>query len=505
MKKTIILILILLVSLCNGINKYVCHPDGNDLNGGGFLLTSETVTWSSWHSSFAPVKIQAGCTISDNGGGKCRLTSIGNLSSLYKDILVYCDFSATYTDDRYMIIAADANYIDIDLAFDVNVPTADVRIGGAVKSPKLACTLGNTTTGEEVLFPCNQTTQTINEVDGTANAINMSVENATLNIYGVDEATGIAITSEDSNDWPVIQAKTESTWTDNTGMFTSTAALCYSKVDKILFDGNNIVPRVIFLDNDNTDYCILQWGRVEIKSSKSDGYGCLINGYTELNSFSIANADYGIKKLKIDDCHIAFFPVSRQTCPISELWLDGNHYGIYSGTSIIAINQIRTVILSNHTIAAIRVNRYDSYIRCCMTFINNAIDLKVDAYSTINYIHNFYNSVFWNSSPTGKILEVDNDTYVDVGFYNCVFGDVNDASDMSRFSGITPTRIDCEYIQADPFMDSANGDYRLNPAFPDLSKIYDWTKQVNNIGATSVAEPVSNGSGNGGSIMVTED
>jgi len=137
-----------------------------------------------------------------------------------------------------------------------------------------------------------------------------------------------------------------------------------------------------------------------------------------------------------------------------------------------------------------------------MTFVNNAIDLKVDAYGTTNYAHHFYNSVFWNSLVTGKILSVDNDTYVDVGFFNCVFGTANGAIE---FSGITPTEIDCERITANPFMDSANGDYRLNPDFINLSKIYDWTKQVNNIGATSVAEPVSSGTGNGGSIMVTED
>lgn len=483
------------------MNKYVCHPNGNDLNGGGFYAsvagTPTPPDWSAWHNNFEPKAIVNDCAIHSWSTGVVEIYSAGNFSSSMAGVLVYCDFSdATYEDGRYLIVEASSDYIRLSLPYVSDTPTVNVRVGGALLSPKAACDLGNGEYGHEVLFPCNQTTQTINEVDGTTNAVVMATEGATLNIYGVDEATGVLITSEDSNDWPVI--KGVGSWTDNTGMFTSTAALCYSKVDKILFDGNTLVPRVVYLGDTSTDKTMLSWGDVTIKKSKSNGTG--LYAIANLSYFHYNPVEY-IKRLVVDSCYNGIdiaTQSSRYWPSINYMWINNcSNYGLnFNQVTLPSYLQMHTknILVSNCAVGIFEY-RYDLHWDCLTTFVGNVVDIKVNKYSTTNFNHIIKNCLFYNSNASGKILDVDDDNYVDATFVNCVFGDVDDASDMSRFSGITPTRIDCEYIQANPFVDSANEDYRLNPAFVDLAKIYDWTKQVNNIGATSVAEPVGGSGG----------
>ena len=469
------------------MNKYVCHPSGNDLNGGGYDLSLYVGTWAQWHDDFDALSVQTGLTVSENGGG-VRIT--GTFSSSYLGVIVYCNFAAVYPDGRYAITEASDTYIELALPF-TDLDSVNVRVGGAILSPKQACDLGNGTDGHEVLFPCNQTNGTIHEVDGTANNITMATEGATLNIYGVDEATGVLLTTDDSNDWPAIKAKDGSSWTANTGMFTSTATLCYSKVDKILFDGNSLVLRVLYFGDGSTDHVQVSWGGVFVKNSKSDGYGVYANGY--LDPLSTVS---GINTLRIDNCHFGVFAGRPISCRIrSYLWLSNCDYGVYDNANNLdyVLLYANGIIYSGNDVGLYR-RRTNAVSTTRMTFINNAIDVQLYKYSTEAAKTSIQNCLFYNSGVGGKIIDSDdNGTYLSCELVNCVLGNVTNGSDTSRFSGITPTRIDCEYIQANPFMDSATGDLRLNPAFADLAKIFDFNKQVNNIGATSMAEPAAGG------------
>jgi hypothetical protein len=114
----------------------------NDANALEFLNTAQDVIArrhnfrvleSETSSSFSRTSV-AGATISEGDNSKVRLTSAGNFdvsNALFIGATVNCDFSATYTDGDYDIVAVDTtsgNYIDIDLTYSTDVPTATVLL-----------------------------------------------------------------------------------------------------------------------------------------------------------------------------------------------------------------------------------------------------------------------------------------------------------------------------------------------------------------------------------------
>ncbi len=136
--KTIICFLFLLSSLVwADVAGYVGGTSA-DPNNGGWGAASLAVA-SVTGANGAVLDIATGATISDNGSGNVRLTSASAFDDAAVGVYAYCDFSATYTDGRYAILAVDAtdNYIDIDLEYISNVPTAYVRVGGAVTEAEL--------------------------------------------------------------------------------------------------------------------------------------------------------------------------------------------------------------------------------------------------------------------------------------------------------------------------------------------------------------------------------
>lgn len=141
-------------------NTLIVHTDGDVHNGGGYT-DAYAGNWSNWHSSFDALIIQAGCTISDNGSGNIRITSAGSFGAAVVGLLVYCNFSATYDNGRYEITEVNADYIDIDLAYSTDIPTVDVRVGGALDNIDVAIT-STTTSSDQILLvesssPYNQT------------------------------------------------------------------------------------------------------------------------------------------------------------------------------------------------------------------------------------------------------------------------------------------------------------------------------------------------------------
>ena len=111
--------------------------NANEFNGGGFEA-SGSMTWDNAQglNGAALHTLVTGCTV-DNNGGLVRLNKVGGFTggaaSAYLDIYAFVDFSATYTDDRYRIVASDDDSITLDLAWSTSVPTAITSVGGAVK------------------------------------------------------------------------------------------------------------------------------------------------------------------------------------------------------------------------------------------------------------------------------------------------------------------------------------------------------------------------------------
>jgi len=484
------------------LNKYICHPNGNDLNGGGFYATTGGTptppAWSDWHNNFAPTAIVNNCSIESWGASSVKIVSEGAFSASMVGSLVYCDFSDTYNDGRYVVVIANTDYIGIGLAYSSAVPTVNVRVGGAIKSPKEACALGNGTSDDEVLFPCNQSTPTIHEINGSSNNIALLTNDYTLNAYGVDEATGVAIISKDSTKWPVIKAKDGSSWTYDVAMLSATASPIYVKLDKLLFDGNQLATVGIRLGDNSADIINIYFGDIEVKNmvntvtnalpSPITGKAILAVGY--LCNNSNFPEEY-INSLKISNCGIGINPGTRTWPPVKNLIIDSCtccaifQFGV--GVNYL-FQQILRTVLSNNAIGIYK-HRYNLFINNPITFIGNGIDIYFDKYSTFTFLAKICNCLFFNDNAEGKIVNVISNSST-VIFDNCVLGTANGAV---IDSGVTSTKIDCELIHSNPLM--SDSDLRLNPAFEDFSKIYDYSKTFNYIGATSIAEPVGGGGG----------
>jgi len=106
---------------------------GAHADNGGFFVS--LVAWGDMQGANGDaLHVQAGCTIDRSDGGFVRLTSAGNFATGLENIYADCDFSATYADGRYNIIGSTVNSITINLAWSSDVPTATVRVGGALSA-----------------------------------------------------------------------------------------------------------------------------------------------------------------------------------------------------------------------------------------------------------------------------------------------------------------------------------------------------------------------------------
>lgn len=490
------------------MNRYICHPNGNDLNGGGFDFSSYSGTWAQWHNNFAALVVQANCAVGNNGSGKIRITSQGStdFANVPEFVIMHCDFTAIYDDGRYVVLSVGNDYIDIGVDY-VSDTTVTVRVGGAILSPKEACALGYSTSLNEVLFPCNQTTQTINEVDGSDNSVTLQTEGSTIIMYGVNDTTGVLLEFDDL--WPVIQAKTGTTWSSGTilfhmqdGVTSGTTLECYFNCDKINFDGNYLTPVVLQLGDSQSDKIFVKIGDIEVYNSKSDGTGMLVNAYL---SNSVADETiYYVNTIKISDCGTGLSPGSRNWPPIKKyIWVDNcSVFGVTFSLcyySAYLQGYGSKFIFSNNAIAIYYYRHSKLWISPSL-FINNDVDFYCKKYSSTFAFYVARNCLFYNDATGGKIFSTDDDgTYVTAEFENCVLGKLTDSTDNSRWNGIVPTLKNCRYINSDPLMDKDSDppDYRLNPSSDAFEDCYDWNDWIQHITAVGVAEPASGG-GSGG-------
>jgi|GEM_PF-3300593 len=488
-------------------NNIILHPSGADTNGGGYT-SNYTGTWAEWHNNFSYQATYAGGTITQGNNGKCRITCGTNLSVYPKQgMLVYLEAQTYYASGHYEVTAdiEDGDYFDINLDYVSNDSVSNITIGGALKTPSVAALLAYDSSGSKLLLPANQTTQTINEVDGSANQVLLVTQGYTIDIQGVNDTTGQLLSDDDL--FPKIKAKTGSTWGANTVMFymqsgvgDDTVQTTQCKIDKVNFDGNNITPYVVRIGDYSNDYIICTWGTVEIINSipNSASYYCLyVNAYT----YADINTAGRFKKIYIANGGVGFATV-RPFSPIMEqIHIDNCYYGLSVSNAYITTFTnvyINRMIISNCAVG-IFTNRYSQFLCGRFIFVNNTIDMIMNKYSTTMFAKYIHNCLFYNDKSNGKIVSVDDSNYVTVAFDNCVLGVSNGAV---IDSGVTSTKTNCTYITSDVFMDKANGDYRLNPNAVEFSKVYNWATGEF-YGALGPAFPVNNG--NGDSYITYED
>jgi hypothetical protein len=78
----------------------------------------------------APINSAIDCSIMDDGG-KVKIYKSGSFTNSAVGMIVYCDFSAYYTDGQYEIVARTDSSITIDQTFYTSAATCNAYVGGA--------------------------------------------------------------------------------------------------------------------------------------------------------------------------------------------------------------------------------------------------------------------------------------------------------------------------------------------------------------------------------------
>jgi len=118
----------------NGTAKSNDHGGGYTDNYAGTWANAQGTNGGSVNSAGTWGGSQSACTITNNGSGKVRVTYSGHgFDSAAVGMLANIETNdATYTDDRYEVLATNNyTYVDLDLAY-VSDKTCDIRVGGAL-------------------------------------------------------------------------------------------------------------------------------------------------------------------------------------------------------------------------------------------------------------------------------------------------------------------------------------------------------------------------------------
>jgi len=108
---------------------------GSTDTGGGCTLATYTGDLTDYmDTDGSPIVADTGCAVNDSGGGTPLIITenVVDFSGIIPGTLVYCDFSAAYTDAVYEITAVTATTITIDYSEAAALGgTVDVNVGGA--------------------------------------------------------------------------------------------------------------------------------------------------------------------------------------------------------------------------------------------------------------------------------------------------------------------------------------------------------------------------------------
>lgn len=144
---------------------------------------------------------ETGCTVTDNGGGLLRLTSVGDFDDVESDTICRVNFAATYTDGYFLAIAVDADSIDLAGTTYSADTTADCRAGGAIDGlgEIINTDLADASTVNcDVLIKGNETAGA--DIDIAAGG---GTDTTLLQFIGVD-SSWVPISLTATSGWPVL-------------------------------------------------------------------------------------------------------------------------------------------------------------------------------------------------------------------------------------------------------------------------------------------------------------
>ena len=434
---------------------YILHTNGNANNGGGYT-DNYIGTWSQWHSSFDALIVQAGCTISDNGFGNVRITSAGNFGTAVVGLLVYCGFSDTYDDGRYEITAVNANYIDIDLVYSTDVPTVDVRVGGALSVVDEALTLAFGTVGDELLVCCNQTTRTVYQV--VAGGCTLDSEGATLLMRCVNDADGVRLTLDQLE--PVFQyAAGGLPFSFLEGIFDCDAFICDASVS-----GSNGIITGHVTAGSSYIYC----PRLTLLGNGSDGIGYAYGTHNyvhgEIDTLIMSSFYRGMAvstRFQGLNTDVRIFHNNAIALQM------GNQPGNNQSPS-------RTVTYFIGNVVGYSCQRFNHSSMWNSVFVGNQFDIQSNRHLTNSWTVTVSNCLFDNSHAEGSIFDTNDDgTYVNFVMDNCVRRLSGGALLKSAgFPEGNITENNCDVLTIDPFVDRSGLDLRVKAGYSDIDKFF---------------------------------
>ncbi len=208
MKRLILILLLTFSSTCFGVNTWIIGGRGdmtgaNALNGGGWTGSTRTWTDSQGTNGDPIVDISDG-DCSDSGqqyglGYNCvRLTNSGEFVNALVDVYAHVEFTATYSDGRYLVMAVDGsgNYIDIALEFSSADPDITMcKIGGALSGDAAINTmLAGVAAGDIVKVAGDTSSATTYTITATWTSTVDATRAAPITFEGVDKTDGALMT-----------------------------------------------------------------------------------------------------------------------------------------------------------------------------------------------------------------------------------------------------------------------------------------------------------------------
>lgn len=401
--------------------------------------TSNTAAWDT---------NQTGCTVTDNGGGKIRITKgpLGFIGCVDGTIANVEFIDATYTDGRYEITFVSVSEVDLlAIAYDSN-KTCDIKIGGAFDLLQTAIDNDSTNAALYTRTILTNLAESLGvEIDVDTGGGTKS-DDTWFRIVGCDEdmiplASGSYLVI-DSTDHVFEQKTFNNFYVENIDMQPGAGKISFLSADPPPSDTYNHVFK----------NCKFTNGRYSIDQLYSTNIVC-IDCVFDTPTSHVFNCTVAAKTLTLINCVIkaaAGQQIFRWVATTTALilvgcdFIDGSFGDIQYGANTTTI-----------------------FITGC-TFYNQTVDVLNLNSANISLVA--YNNILMLDDNAAGIRAVEwtagSVAYMD---YNCAYSD-SGALDTTPYDNPSAQYHNAHSIEVDPLMvDPANDDFKLEPISPCLN------------------------------------
>lgn len=453
----------------------------DDTNGGGYVDGYDATYANFCNATGGPTTVYQFSEVSETGGVYSFTFTSGTGSNYIAGQLCYIEHPgygfwhgrvvATYPADGLKVVYVPVNggpgYLSeesIATLITNNIDAGEIIVGGALATIEAGAELAKTGLAN-VMVQTGSYVRTASVTDITD-----------LTIFGVDSDGNLAYGSdrfqEDLATNAIAHAYQYSTATDS--------RIQYYNASPELYSVNGTATSLILYTASVTYYTHIDDVYVRNTGGRNSTYVLFGN---DTSHYETGN----VNKLTTDGIYRAYYtrnanvavPASRNSI-IDATEYSYGRYGVGAGFANSCI------ILCSKLLTNVRGFNRSSFVNCLIIAQNSTDDLLSALHSGYNYNDYFDNCIFVGFDELfAAVPDTEQELMKNCAFYNVgsIGNTINDLH-QGNFD-----------LSADPFVDSANGDYRLNPAGPDFAKLYDTTTGRVLIGATGPEMTTGGGGG----------